>query len=116
MDLAELQELAAQEKERQKSIRVHCCTSTGCQAANSLEIKRSLENAVEQTGLSDRVEVVGVGCMGFCGRGPLVQVDPENLLYEEVTPEDVSNIIDPLKGEKAKQNQGDTQHPFLAVR
>jgi bidirectional [NiFe] hydrogenase diaphorase subunit len=114
MDLAELQEIAEQEKKRQKSIRVHCCTSTGCQAANSVGVRRNLENAVEETGLSDRVEVVGVGCMGFCGRGPLVQIDPENLLYEEVSLEDAASIIDALKGKPAKPTQGDLQHPFFS--
>jgi bidirectional [NiFe] hydrogenase diaphorase subunit len=114
MDLAELQEIAERERERQKNIRVHCCTSTGCQAANSLGIKRSLENAVEETGLGDRVEVVGVGCMGFCGRGPLVQVDPDDLLYEEVTLEDASTIIDALGGGEAKPSQGDSHHPFFS--
>ncbi|NJK49106.1 NADH-quinone oxidoreductase subunit L [Candidatus Gracilibacteria bacterium] len=114
MDFAELQEIGDRERKRQKSIRVHCCTSTGCQAANSVGVQRNLENAVEQIGLSDRVEVIGVGCMGFCGRGPLVQVDPNDLLYEEVTIEDAASIIEALKGEKAKPTQGDLEHPFFS--
>ncbi|OKH26013.1 NADH dehydrogenase [Hydrococcus rivularis NIES-593] len=114
MDLSELLEVAKAERERQKSIRVHCCTSTGCQAANSLTVKRNLENAVEETGLSDRVEVIGVGCMGFCGRGPLVQIDPEDTLYEEVTPEDASSIVAALNEGEGKAVKGDFQHPFFA--
>ncbi|MBF2019209.1 MAG: NAD(P)H-dependent oxidoreductase subunit E [Hydrococcus sp. C42_A2020_068] len=114
MDLSELLEVAKAERERQKSIRVHCCTSTGCQAANSLAVKRNLENAVEETGSSDRVEVVGVGCMGFCGRGPLVQIDPEDTLYEEVIPEDAPSIVAALNGGEAQAVKGDSQHPFFA--
>ncbi|AFY77960.1 NADH:ubiquinone oxidoreductase, NADH-binding (51 kD) subunit [Pleurocapsa sp. PCC 7327] len=114
MDLSELLEVAKAERERQKSIRVHCCTSTGCQAANSLAVKRNLENAVEETGLSARVEVVGVGCMGFCGRGPLVQIDPEDTLYEEVIPEDAPSIVAALNGGEAQAVKGDSQHPFFA--
>jgi bidirectional [NiFe] hydrogenase diaphorase subunit len=114
MDLSELLEVAKAERERQKSIRVHCCTSTGCQAANSLAVKRNLENAVEETGLSDRVEVIGVGCMGFCGRGPLVQIDSEDTIYEEVTPEDAPSIVAALNGGEAKAVKGDSQHPFFA--
>lgn len=114
MDLSELLKIANAEKNRQKSIRVHCCTSTGCQAANSLSVKKNLANAVKESGLSDRVEVVGVGCMGFCGRGPLVQIDPENTLYEEVTPEDAPSIIEALNGGTAKPIQGDSEHPFFA--
>jgi bidirectional [NiFe] hydrogenase diaphorase subunit len=114
MDLTQLLKIAEKEQKRQKSTRVHCCTSTGCRAANSLSVKQNLDNAVAEKNLGDRVEVIGVGCMGFCGRGPLVQIDPEDLIYEEVTPEDASSIIDALEGGEAKPIKGDSQHPFFA--
>ncbi len=114
MDLNELLTIADTEKKQQKPIRVHCCTSTGCQAGNSLKIKDNLTHAIQESGLGDRVEVVGVGCMGFCGRGPLVQIDPQDTLYEEVIPEDAPSIIDALHGGTAKVIQGDSQHPFFA--
>jgi bidirectional [NiFe] hydrogenase diaphorase subunit len=74
----------------------------------------NLQQAVKDHHLEDRVEVVGVGCMGFCGRGPLVQVDPEELLYEEVTPDDAASIIEAMDGGTAKPIQGDVNHPFFA--
>ena len=114
MDLNELLTIAQEEKKKHKSIRVHCCTSSGCRAANSLSVKKNLDNTLQESGLSDRVEVVGVGCMGFCGRGPLVQIDPEDTLYEEVNPEDAPSIINALSGGIAKARQGDSQHPFFA--
>jgi bidirectional [NiFe] hydrogenase diaphorase subunit len=114
MDWNELLEVAQTERARQKSVRVHCCTSTGCQAANSLAVKENLKKAVEQSGLSDRVEIVGVGCMGFCGRGPLVQIDPEDTLYEEVTPKAAPSIIEAFNGGEAIASKGDSQHPFFA--
>jgi bidirectional [NiFe] hydrogenase diaphorase subunit len=114
MDLAELLEIAEAERSRQKSIRVHCCTSTGCRAADSMDVLSKLEHAVEEHGMDDRVEVVGVGCMGFCGRGPLVQIDPSDTLYEEVKPEQAESIIGALNGGTATAIQGDTQHPFFA--
>ena len=114
MDLAELLAIADTEKKKQKSIRVHCCISTGCRAANSLSVKDNLAKAVKESELSDRVEVVGVGCMGCCGRGPLVQIAPEDTLYEEVAPEDAPSIIDALQGGVAKPIRGDSQHPFFS--
>ncbi len=115
MDLIELREIAAKERARQKNIRVHCCTSTGCQASNSLELKQNLATAVTEAGLDATVEVVGVGCMGFCGRGPLVQIDPENILYEEVKPEQATLIIDALKNNtEADLLKGDPNHPFFS--
>lgn len=115
MELTELREIAQKERAAYKSTRVYCCTSTGCQAANSLEIKKNLSAAVKDTGLSDRVQIVGVGCMGCCGRGPLVELDPEKILYEEVTPEQAASIIGEIadKGE-AEATKGDLQHPFFS--
>ncbi|MDX2100785.1 MAG: NAD(P)H-dependent oxidoreductase subunit E, partial [Leptolyngbyaceae cyanobacterium bins.59] len=114
MDWNELLEVAETEKARRKQVRVHCCTSTGCRAAESVEVMNAMKVAVQDQGLEDRVEVVGVGCMGFCGRGPLVQIDPMNELYEEVTPHNASTIVDALKGGKSKCIKGDPLHPFFA--
>uniref|UniRef100_B8HVQ4 NADH dehydrogenase (Quinone) n=1 Tax=Cyanothece sp. (strain PCC 7425 / ATCC 29141) TaxID=395961 RepID=B8HVQ4_CYAP4 len=114
MDLTELIAVGSAERERQKSVRVHCCTSTGCRAANSLEVLQQLQEGITAKGLGDRVEAVGVGCMGFCGRGPLVQVEPAGILYEEVKPDEAPSIITALEGGKAKALQGDIQHPFFA--
>lgn len=114
MDLTELQDIAEEERKAKKSIRVHCCTSTGCQAANSLGVKKNLEGAVKAADLGDRVQVVGVGCMGFCGRGPLVEIDPQDKLYEEVTPDDAASIIESLNGGTATADEGDMNHPFFA--
>lgn len=124
MEWTELLELAEKERKTQKMIRLYCCTSTGCQAANSLAVKKALDQAVEASGMSDRVQVVGVGCMGFCGQGPMVEVDTTSRTvaiegesgfhYEKVTPEQAPSIIDALNGGEATALQGDSQHPFFA--
>lgn len=114
MNLTELLEVAKAEKERQKPTQVHCCTSTGCRSSGAMEVMGNLQQAVEDGHLKDRVEVVGVGCMGFCGRGPLVQIDPQDALYEEVTPEDAPSIIESMDGGAARPIKGDPQHPFFA--
>jgi len=114
MDITELIGIGEKERQSYKPIRLHCCTSTGCRSANSLQVKQNLEGAIAEQGLSDRVQVVGVGCMGFCGRGPLVEVDPEDKLYEEVTPNDAASIISALNGGIATAPQGDPKHPFFA--
>jgi bidirectional [NiFe] hydrogenase diaphorase subunit len=116
MEFNELLEIGEKERARQKQTRVYCCTSTGCQAANSVDVKKNMDKAVKDGGLGDRVEVVGVGCMGFCGKGPLVQVDPEETLYEEVTPEQAASIIEVIGGNSniSTPAKGDIKHPFFA--
>lgn len=114
MDLAELRAVAEEERTRQRPTRVHCCTSTGCRASRSTEVMANMQAAVEDANLGDRIEVVGVGCMGFCGRGPLVQIDPSDDLYEEVLPEESASIIEALNGGAAEPMKGDLHHPFFA--
>ena len=64
----------------------------------ALEIKKALEKTVADKDLAGRVEVRPVGCMGACGHGPLVSVEPQGLLYEQVTPENAPSIIDAIDG------------------
>ncbi len=114
MDLTELLDVGEAHRAAQKATRVHCCTSTGCRAASAMEVFKNLKTAVQDAGLEAEVEVVGVGCMGFCGRGPLVQIDPQQALYEEVKPEEATSIIDTLQGGTTPALKGDLQHPFFA--
>lgn len=113
MELTELLELGEQERSTQKTIRLHCCTATGCQAANSLAVRKALEQAVEAAGMSDRLQVVGVGCLGSCGRGPMVEIVPEGILYEQVTPEQALSIVSTIDGGEPTAQRGDANHPFF---
>ena len=105
--------IAEKEKAARKEIRVRCCMAAGCLSSRSAEIRTALEKAVNGNGLSKRVEVCRVGCMGLCGQGPLVGVDPEGVLYEHVTPENAASIIMALNGGKSDAARGDLEHPFF---
>ncbi len=69
------------------------CGGTGCKAAESDEIKKSLKQWIEETGLEDDVQVVFTGCFGFCEKGPIVKVLPDNTFYVGVKPEDAEEIV-----------------------
>ena len=116
MDLTQLQEIAAKERQTQQNkIVVRCCTSTGCQASQSLQVKEQLDGAVKAADMSDRVRVVGVGCMGFCGQGPIVEIQNGDIsLFEKVTPEQAPSIIESLNGGTATALRGNHKHPFFA--
>ncbi|HEY9752385.1 MAG TPA: NuoF family protein, partial [Coleofasciculaceae cyanobacterium] len=116
MDISELHRIAEAERNRAQKIRVRCCTAAGCLSSGSAAVKKSLDTAVEKAGLTAEVEVCSVGCLRFCGRGPLVELSPSGELYEQVTPEDAPSIIAALKGEPATAIQGDPQHPFFSLQ
>jgi len=113
MDIEGLLQIAKEERDRQKSIRIRCCTSGGCQASGSLAVRDRLAAAIQANGLEETAEVVSVGCMGFCGRGPLVAVDPSSILYERVEPEQAASIVSGLKGGNVTATLGDLEHPFF---
>ena len=114
MLLEELNAIAEKEKASRKQIRIRCCMSAGCMSSQSAEIKHALEKAVADRHLGDQIEVQRVGCMGLCGQGPLVSVDPEGVLYELVTPENAGSVVDALAGGTAQAQRGDPTQPFFS--
>jgi bidirectional [NiFe] hydrogenase diaphorase subunit len=115
MDRTELPAIAGRELANRKPTRILCCTGTGCQSARSLDVKSQLERGIAKRGLGERLEVVGVGCLAFCGQGPLVEISPDQLLFERVTPELADSIVGELAGEApATAARGDLQQPFYA--
>ena len=114
MDLTELLKIGKKQQQQRKSMRIRCCNAAGCLPFQSKMLKQNLELAVKEADLEDKVEVCSVGCLKFCGRGPLVAVEPEELLYEQVKPEDAASIIAALQGGQAQATLGDPHHPFFS--
>ncbi len=77
------------------------CGGTGCQASESEQLRENLIALVKEKGLSKDVSVMITGCFGFCEKGPIVKVDPDNVFYVEVKPTDAKDIIENhiVKGE-----------------
>lgn len=70
------------------------CGGTGCNASDSEQIRDNLMAEVERNDLSDDVQVVMTGCFGFCEKGPIVKVLPDNTFYVQVKPEDAATIVE----------------------
>ena len=111
----ELTAIAEKTKSGRKQVCVRCCMSAGCMSSQADEIKKSLELAVAEKNLADKVEIRRVGCMGFCGKGPMVSVEEKDdtIIYQEVTPENAPSIIGAIAGGKAEAELGDSKHPFF---
>ncbi|MDD3669229.1 MAG: NADH-ubiquinone oxidoreductase-F iron-sulfur binding region domain-containing protein [Alphaproteobacteria bacterium] len=83
-------------KEREKDAAcIYTCNATGCRSGGSVSVIDAFRDALAAAGLSDRVRMVGTGCMGLCASGPLARVEikgREPFLYKQVTP-DLAQII-----------------------
>ena len=69
------------------------CGGTACESNKGIELYNALKNAIEANGLTNDVQVVRTGCLGFCEKGPIVKILPQDTFYVEVKPEDAEEII-----------------------
>jgi NADH-quinone oxidoreductase subunit F len=79
---------------------VSVCAGTGCLASGASEVIVAFEAEIEKQGLKMDVNTKGTGCPGFCERGPVVVIYPEEICYLQVKPEDVPEIISQTLKEK----------------
>jgi bidirectional [NiFe] hydrogenase diaphorase subunit len=113
----ELKTLAAQQREAQDAIAatVNVCGAAGCQSLDSETLKKALAQAALAQGYSPaRCSVRKVGCLGLCGAGPLVSVEPAGILYQRVQVSDAEEIMACLGGQPVERIRLDAGLPFFA--
>jgi len=72
---------------------VSICAGAGCLASGAGEVIAAFRDELEKQGLDADVDTRGTGCPGFCERGPVVVMRPQEICYLQVKPEDVSEIV-----------------------
>ena len=98
MDREEFEQIGQKRREADAAVEYHInvCTSSGCVASGSAAAKESLEAEVKARDLKHKCRVNGVGCLGLCGSGPILSIQPEDALYQKVKPQDSAEIVDHL--------------------
>lgn len=78
------------------------CGGTGCKASESNLIYDQLKESILEYGIGHQVEIITTGCFGFCEKGPIVKIIPDNTFYVQVKPEDAEVIVCKhiIKGQK----------------
>jgi len=69
------------------------CSGTGCQACGCAAVSAAFQREIESQNVKDKVDIRRTGCHGFCGKGPIVVIYPDEICYLQVKPGDVSDII-----------------------
>ncbi len=86
--------IAKSKEQRDKAEKViTMCGGTGCQASGVSPVIEAIHNELEKRGLSESVRVRVTGCHGFCEQGPVMVIEPGNVLYCHVRAEDVEEIV-----------------------
>ena len=63
-------------------------------SSKSKRLKENIEAILASNHLEDKVEVRLTGCFGFCEKGPIVKIMPDNTFYTEVNPRDAIEIVE----------------------
>jgi len=79
---------------------ISICAGAGCIASGADEVIAAFRSEIEKEGLQAEVDTKGTGCPGFCERGPVVVIYPDEICYLQVRAEDVPEIISQTIKEK----------------
>lgn len=71
-----------------------CCAGTGCTSSHSGDLMDNFRKLAEESGMTDKIEIIPTGCQGLCAKGPVVVVYPGNVHYQLVTPDMAQRIWD----------------------
>lgn len=75
---------------------IYVCCGTGCQAAGSVDVVEKFREILAGSAWDGKVVpmIKPTGCHGFCSRGPLVIIEPQDIFYQRVTVNDVQEIVE----------------------
>jgi bidirectional [NiFe] hydrogenase diaphorase subunit len=114
----ELREVAEKERERQQQYkhRILYCAAAGCISCGSHATRDAFKKALKEKNLDKDSEVLGTGCMGLCGEGPLVKVQPDGILYQQVDESVAVGIVEDhlVGGTRVADHLVDTSGPFFS--
>jgi len=72
---------------------VTVCGGTGCQASRCQAVVDAVKTEIKKQKLGKKVTVRVTGCHGFCEQGPLMVLEPGNIFYCHLNPEDAPEIV-----------------------
>ncbi len=88
-------------KSEQKPVTVMISSGTCGQACGSSKVVDAFKKELKKQKLEDKVRLRVTGCHGFCEQEPLMVIEPENIFYCKIKPEDIAEIVkETLEGDK----------------
>jgi bidirectional [NiFe] hydrogenase diaphorase subunit len=103
MQREELKRFAEEHRRYLEGFTHHILVCAGLGCPRNEEIVAALRRVIAERGLKERVLVRKVGCMGLCALGPVVLIQPKDISYQTVSPEDASEIIESLGKEPVQR-------------
>lgn len=110
MDIEKLNKIKDEYSKIIQKKRIMVCSGTGCTSSKSDVLLKNIQNKLEKDGIKN-ITAHKTGCFGFCAKGPIVVIDPDEIFYELVKPEDANDIVEAVINNKvverllAKENE-----------
>lgn len=76
---------------------ISICAGAGCVASGASEVIAAFKEELVKQGMDADIDTKGTGCPGFCERGPILVIYPDEICYVQVQPGDVPEIVSSLK-------------------
>ncbi|MFC2009302.1 NAD(P)H-dependent oxidoreductase subunit E [Chloroflexota bacterium] len=70
------------------------CGGTGCTASRSKDVIDAINKELLLQGTESGVQLRVTGCHGFCEQGPIAVIEPQNIFYCHITPDDAYDIVE----------------------
>ncbi len=69
------------------------CAGMSCLGQGNGKVISTFEEEVDKKDIKTKIDIRATGCHGYCEKGPMVVIYPEEICYVGVTPEDVPEIV-----------------------
>ena len=119
MTVEELSKLVEQEIEASKAFdySVNVCVAAGCLSSHSDQTLEGFKKSAKEKGVDKKIKIRGVGCMGLCAAGPLVEIrdsaEKAEVMYQSVQGSDAAEVLDQVGKSPIKRLVCDTSIPFF---
>jgi len=80
------------------TVTISICAGSGCRALGAEALAAAFETTIAEQGLADEVRIQRNGCHGFCERGLICIVRPQEIFYQNVKPGDTAEIVEAIHG------------------
>ncbi len=82
-----------QAREKDTKYRLLVCAGAGCVSSGCHAVRDALLHSLTEVGLRDQVLLYETGCIGTCDLGPTLVVQPDDVFYTKLKPEDMPRIV-----------------------
>lgn len=78
----------------EKPLTIFVCGKSNCCKKGGDKVKSKLKTAIKEAGLKREIRVVESGCLDECKSGPAVMLCPANMVFTQVRPGDVDELLE----------------------